>query len=116
MATRNGRTPRKPKDAGDYTAIGKFGRLVTYHRRRCASLSEADSVVYRKTGAILEDTGVRDEHGMEPIPSFSSPQRLPIDTNGVNHGNNDETYTGDQTMEISNGEHRLFVHAASARL
>ena len=49
---------------------------------------------------------------MEPIPSFSSPQRLPIDTNGIHLEEDDETYTGDQTMEISNGE--LFLSSGQA--
>lgn len=30
----------------------------------------------RKTGIILKDTGIRDEHGMEPIDGiFSSPEK-----------------------------------------
>jgi hypothetical protein len=33
---------------------------------------------HRKTGIMLQDTGVRDEHGMEPLDGiFSSPEKPP---------------------------------------
>ena len=38
----------------------------------------------RKTGITLKDTGVRDEHGLEPIDGiFSSPERSPLKRNGA---------------------------------
>ena len=52
---------------------------------------------YRKTGVELKDTGVRDEHGLEPMPSFSSPVKAAFQPNGINH---DVTYTADDTMDI----------------
>lgn len=40
----------------------------------------------RKTGVTLKDTGVRDEHGLEPMDGiFSSPEKSPLKMNGVNY-------------------------------
>ncbi|KAG8526357.1 uncharacterized protein KY384_000350 [Bacidia gigantensis] len=79
MAPRH--TPRKPRAGGDYGAVGQRGR---------------------KTGATLPDTGIRDEHGMEPIPSFSSPEKAPTQSNGIHHGDEDNTrtFTADDSMEM----------------
>ena len=52
----------------------------------------------RKTGAILKDTGVRDEHGLEPIDGiFSSPEKSPLKRNGIAHNS---TITEDETMDL----------------
>lgn len=59
----------------------------------------------RRTGAQLKDTGIRDEHGMEPIPSFSSPEKGAPRTNGVVHEEEitvTATYTADDSMEVGN--------------
>ncbi|TKA46318.1 hypothetical protein B0A49_13774, partial [Cryomyces minteri] len=41
--------------------------------------------VGRKTGITLKDTGVRDEHGIEPIDGiFSSPAKSPPKDHGRN--------------------------------
>ena len=54
--------------------------------------------IFRKTGAILKDTGVRDEHGLEPIDGiFSSPEKSPARRNGVRH---DATILEDETMDL----------------
>ena len=53
----------------------------------------------RRTGVQLKDTGVRDENGLEPLPSFSSPQKGAPTTNGVVH--EDDTYTGTYTADDS---------------
>lgn len=38
----------------------------------------------RKTGVTLKDTGIRDEHGLEPIDGiFSSPEKSPPKRNGA---------------------------------
>ncbi|CAF9933504.1 MAG: hypothetical protein HETSPECPRED_008670 [Heterodermia speciosa] len=49
----------------------------------------------RRTGATLKDTGIRDEHGLEPVPTFSSPAKSPVKQNGVPNGS-----LGDETMDI----------------
>ncbi|KAL9131979.1 MAG: hypothetical protein Q9217_000188 [Psora testacea] len=74
-------TPRKQRAAGDYGNIGTRGR---------------------RTGVELKDTGVRDEHGIEPIPSFSSPVKDGLKSNGVLHEETTytATYTADDSMEI----------------
>lgn len=51
----------------------------------------------RRTGVELKDTGVRDENGMEPIPSFSSPVKSVLKPNGISH---DITDSVDETMDI----------------
>ena len=51
----------------------------------------------RRTGVELKDTGVRDENGIEPIPSFSSPVKAAIQPNGISH---DVTQSADDTMDI----------------
>lgn len=45
----------------------------------------------------LKDTGVRDEDGMEPLPSFSSPVKLASPPHRLAH---ESTYTADDTMDI----------------
>ncbi|KAL9104878.1 MAG: hypothetical protein Q9163_000195 [Psora crenata] len=72
---------RKPRPAADYGNYGSRGR---------------------RTGIELKDSGIRDANGIEPIPSFSSPQKGTPRSNDVAH---DETaytvtYTADETMEI----------------
>ena len=56
---------------------------------------------YRRTGATLEDTGVRDENGFEPIPSFSSPAKSILPQNGITH---DATNSAEDSMEIDHSE------------
>lgn len=51
----------------------------------------------RRTGVELKDTGVRDENGIEPIPSFSSPVKAAIQPNGTSH---DVTESADDSMDI----------------
>ena len=52
----------------------------------------------------LEDTGVRDEHGLEPIPSFSSPQKLDA---GVEDGIQQmASYTADGSMDMAHSEQK----------
>ncbi|KAF6237993.1 hypothetical protein HO173_004194 [Letharia columbiana] len=70
------KTPRKERGPGDYTALGRRGR---------------------RTGVELKDTGVRDENGMEPIPSFSSPAKSVFHPNGISH---DVTDSADDSMDI----------------
>ena len=55
----------------------------------------------RRTGVELKDTGVRDEHGIEPIPSFSSPAKPALQTNGISH---DVTNSADDSMDIVESE------------
>jgi centromere protein C len=48
---------------------------------------------YRKTGITLEDRGVRDDNGLEPISGiFSSPEKSPPKRS--------ETITGSESMDI----------------
>ncbi|CAD6581112.1 MAG: hypothetical protein ASARMPREDX12_000362 [Alectoria sarmentosa] len=70
------KTPRKERGPGDYTALGRKGR---------------------RTGVELKDTGVRDENGIEPIPSFSSPAKPAFQPNGISH---DVTDSADDSMDI----------------
>ncbi|KAL6720137.1 mitotic fidelity of chromosome transmission-related protein [Lecanora helva] len=70
------RTPHKQREPGNYEAVGQVGR---------------------RTGATLKDTGVRDEHGFEPIPSFSSPTKSLFQSDGLV---NDATNSAEDSMEI----------------
>ncbi|MCJ1352632.1 MAG: hypothetical protein MMC33_002616 [Icmadophila ericetorum] len=57
-------------------------------------------VAGRKTGITLQDTGVRDEHGLEPIDGiFSSPQKSPEKRNGVGHNT-----TADEEEDMDIGD------------
>ena len=59
----------------------------------------------RRTGVTLEDTGVRDEYGIEPIPSFSSPQKLDaIVEDGGRQDAFNGTYTADDSMDMAQSE------------
>jgi len=52
----------------------------------------------RKTGITLKDTGIRDEHGLEPIDGiFSSPEKSPAKQNGNAHHS---TITDEEDMDI----------------
>ena len=51
----------------------------------------------RRTGVELKDTGVRDENGIEPIPSFSSPVKSAFPPNGIQH---DVTDSAEDSMDI----------------
>ena len=56
----------------------------------------------RRTGVTLEDTGIRDENGMEPLPSFSSPQKLETAMeDGIQQM---VSYTADDSMEMAQSE------------
>lgn len=59
---------------------------------------------YRRTGAELKDTGARDENGLEPIPSFSSPANPALQPNGITL---DATYSADDSMDIDQSEQSL---------
>ncbi len=52
----------------------------------------------RKTGITLKDTGIRDEHGLEPIDGiFSSPEKSPAKQNGNAHNS---SITDEEDMDI----------------
>ncbi|MCJ1479676.1 hypothetical protein MMC13_008362 [Lambiella insularis] len=71
------RTPKGKKRDADYSNIGVAGR---------------------KTGISLKDTGIRDEHGLEPIDGiFSSPEKSPAKQNG---NGNHSTITEEEDMDI----------------
>jgi len=54
---------------------------------------------YRKTGITLEDRGVRDEHGLEPISGiFSSPEKSPPKRASNRSG---DTLTESESMELT---------------
>lgn len=64
---------------------------------------------FRKTGVTLKDTGVRDEHGMQPLEDiFSSPEKE--SQNGV-----DEDDSEDEPMDIDESELESSSRAASTR-
>lgn len=51
--------------------------------------AKPDLPVSSKTGVILKDTGVRDEHGMQPMDDiFSSPEKE--SQNGIDQDDSDE--------------------------
>jgi hypothetical protein len=57
----------------------------------------------RKTGITLPDTGVRDEHGMEPLDNmFSSPRKA--------NGDDDEYSSDEQSMDIDNSQESFDQH------
>lgn len=101
-ATAPRRTPHKEKALGDYSALGIKGRYVQEGVVMDAfgvrlTLSTFTEAAYRRTGAELKDTGIRDENGLEPIPAFSSPAKSAIQPNGIIH---DATYSADDSMDI----------------
>ena len=53
----------------------------------------------------MKDTGVRDENGFEPIPSFSSPAKTLLQPNGFSH---DATNSAEDSMDIDQSE-QLFT-------
>ena len=56
----------------------------------------------RKTGITLRDTGVRDEHGLEPIDGiFSSPEKAAPRENGVTQYS---TIIEDDSMDIGSSD------------
>lgn len=58
-------------------------------------------VGFRRTGITLRE-GKRDEHGMEEIDGmFSSPEKSPMKSNGLNNGN--ETIIGSEGMSMDEG-------------
>ena len=61
------------------------------------SLTKRSYLLSRRTGVELKDTGVRDENGMEPIPSFSSPVKPAMQSTGIS---NDMTNSVDDSMDI----------------
>ncbi|KAL9122815.1 MAG: hypothetical protein Q9187_000625 [Circinaria calcarea] len=55
-------------------------------------------VAGRKTGVTLKDTGIRDEHGLEPLDGiFSSPEKSPAKRNGAGHSS---TIEEEEEMDI----------------
>ncbi len=89
------KTPRKERGPGDYTALGRKGRSVANVFQTC--LTPCSYSMSRRTGVELKDTGVRDENGIEPIPSFSSPAKPAFQSNGISH---DITDSADDSMDI----------------
>lgn len=62
------------------------------------SPTELQLMQARKTGITLKDSGVRDEHGLEPIDGiFSSPEKANPKQNGVTQYS---TILEDDSMEI----------------
>ncbi len=102
------RTPHKQREPGNYEALGKIGRFVLFHGPS-ENVRQHRLTCCRRTGTTLEDTGVRDENGFEPIPSFSSPAKSLFQPTGVTH---DATNSAEDSMEIDHseiGNLRLFV-------
>ena len=61
-------------------------------------------ILARKTGITLKDTGIRDEHGLEPIDGiFSSPEKSPVKQNGIGH---ESTIAEEEDMDIGESESR----------
>ncbi|KAI9684696.1 MAG: hypothetical protein M1829_000071 [Trizodia sp. TS-e1964] len=55
----------------------------------------------RKTGITLKDSGVRDEHGLEPIDGiFSSPEKGPPQRNAAIPRGNNSTITSEIDMDV----------------
>lgn len=70
-------------------------RLQRNFTIKCAEL---ELMVTRKTGITLKDSGVRDEHGLEPIDGiFSSPEKAVPQRNGVTQYS---TIMEDDSMDI----------------
>jgi hypothetical protein len=68
------------------------------------TLPPVADVYRRRTGVTLKDTGVRDEHGLEPIEGiFSSPARSPEKSPTKSNGAaRNSTITTEEEMEIGN--------------
>lgn len=83
--------------------------------RRNAQFTAANSLGIRKTGVTLRDTGVRDEHGMEPIDNiFSSPAKGGSDDGdeeeeddeeeGEEADDDDDDENGEAPMDLTTGK------------
>ena len=103
------RTSHKQREPGNYEALGKIGRYVIV-RSRSHYVCSQSLIGYRRTGTMLKDTGVRDEHGFEPIPSFSSPAKSLLQPNGIAH---DATNSAEDSMEIDQSENYFYTEAQS---
>ena len=65
-------------------------------RRRCAATNPWD----RKTGLTVADTGIRDEHGLEPMDHlFSSPEKSTKKANG-NRRSVNATISSEEEMDM----------------
>lgn len=61
---------------------------------------ESANIGHRKTGVTVPDSGVRDEHGMEPIENlFSSPGKS--DHEDQQDEGSDEYGSGEEAMDIT---------------
>lgn len=62
-------------------------------RQTAYNIVRATNCTFRKTGITLEDRGVRDDNGLEPISGiFSSPEKSPPKRGS--------TVTGSESMDI----------------
>ena len=91
------RTPGRNKREPDYSKIGVEGRSVM--PRTASEHCRVELLITRrKTGVTLKDTGIRDEHGLEPIDGiFSSPEKSPVKRNGTGH---DASIEEEEDMDI----------------
>jgi hypothetical protein len=73
------------------------GGLVLY----CTCGAADHDMGFRRTGITLRE-GKRDEYGMEEVDGiFSSPEKSPVKSNGLNNGN--ETIIGSEGMSMDEG-------------
>lgn len=96
------RTPHKQREPGNYEALGKVGRCVIV-QSDATCCRQQTLIDRRRTGATLKDTGVRDENGFEPVPTFSSPAKSLSQPNGIA---NDATNSAEDSMDIDQSENR----------
>lgn len=103
MAPRTTGSRRTQAQTDRLFELGVQGRYGVLCASRFRSAKSRLTISPRKTGVTLRDTGVRDEHGMQPLEDiFSSPEKTArIDTN---HAADDDE-SGDssgQEMDIEN--------------
>jgi hypothetical protein len=76
----------------------------------------------RRTGLVLKDTGVRDEHGFEPVsgifsspqpsPQAPSPQRSPLRSPQRAQANGNDTALGSSSMVLQDSTRRSIFQAS----
>jgi centromere protein C len=77
----------------------------------------ADRTLCRRTGVTLKDTGIRDEHGLEPIEGiFSSPEKSPEKSPTRSNGAaKNSTINTEEEMDIGNSIHLESLRDCASR-
>lgn len=102
-------TRRKPRENAFPYEVGVKGRCVGLAGNYNAITSKL-TLIFRKTGITLPDTGIRDENGLEPMDHlFSSPQKGSASKSSTKLNGANATLSSD---EMDEGESMHIYHFA----